>query len=254
MKGVEKTQKEIGIVLDPERVPRHIAIIMDGNGRWATQRGMPRVMGHAQGYETVRKVVRACGELGVEALTLYTFSTENWRRPKAETDAIMQLIETATRDELPELMENHVRLRVSGDMSELSESLQEALKTSIEATSGNDGLVLNLAINYGGRLEILRAVHEACRRVRDGEIDRDTITEEYFSGLLYTAGLPDPDLLIRTAGELRVSNFLLWQIAYAEIWVTSTLWPDFTEADLIRAIADYQKRVRKFGAVVNPPA
>jgi undecaprenyl diphosphate synthase len=210
-------------------------------------------MGHAQGYETVRTVVRACGELGVTALTLYTFSTENWRRPKGETDAIMALIEEATRKELPELQENNVRLRVSGRMAELPESLQQALTESINATAGNTGLILNLAINYGGRLEILDAVKEVCRRARDGKVDVEGMSEDCFSGLLYTAGLPDPDLLIRTASEMRISNFLLWQIAYAEIWVTDTLWPDFTEADLVQAINDYQQRTRKFGAVAEPP-
>jgi len=249
--GIEKAQMEIGIALDAERMPRHIAIIMDGNGRWATQRGLPRIIGHKQGYETVRDIVRACGELGVEVLTLYAFSTENWRRPKEETDMLMQLIEEATRIELPTLQEKNIRLRISGRLSELPESLQQALAEDIQATAKNTGLVLNLAINYGGRVEILDAVREACRRAKDGRLDPEHITEEYFSGLLYTAGLPDPDLLIRTAGELRVSNFLLWQMAYTEIWVTPVLWPDFTQAELLRAIADYQQRVRRFGSV--PP-
>ena len=249
MADIEKIQQELGIVLDPSRIPGHIAIIMDGNGRWATQRGLPRVMGHMQGYETVRKVVEACGELGVNCLTLYTFSTENWRRPKEETDAIMGLIENATREELPRLMENNVKLKVSGRLVDLTPSLQEALRHSMESTAKNTGLVLNLAINYGGRAEILEAVRKICSRVLDGSLGLEDVTEETFSSCLYTAGLPDPDLLIRTAGELRVSNFLLWQIAYTEIWVTQTLWPDFTEADLIRAIADYQRRVRKFGAL-----
>ena len=249
MAELERLQAETGIVLDPERIPRHVAIIMDGNGRWATRQGLPRIMGHARGYETVREIVRASGELGLQALTLYTFSTENWRRPKDETDAIMSLIEQATINELPELMENQVRLWVSGRFSELPASLQKALTDSMAATANNTGLILNLAINYGGRQELLDAVREATRRVMEGKIKPEDITEEYFSGLLYTAGLPDPDLLIRTAGEMRVSNFLLWQIAYAEIRVTPTFWPDFTKKDLMLAIADYQNRVRKFGAV-----
>ena len=249
MADVEKIQQELGITLETEKIPRHIAIIMDGNGRWATQHGLPRVMGHVQGYETVRNIVRACDDLGVKALTLYTFSTENWRRPKEEVDAIMQLIEAATMEELPSMQENNVRLMVSGRFSELPESLQGALTEVMEATAGNTGLVLNLAINYGGRLEILDAVQEASRRVKDGKLKPDDISENYFSGLLYTAGLPDPDLLIRTANEYRISNFLLWQIAYAEICITPTLWPDFSEADLIKAIAEYQKRDRKFGAI-----
>jgi len=248
---IEKLQHEMGIILDPETMPSHIAIIMDGNGRWATQRGFPRIAGHKKGYETVLDIVRACGELHLTALTLYTFSTENWRRPQDEIEMLMQLIEWATTENLPTMMENNVRLRISGRFAELSESLQAALTDVMEKTSGNTGLVLNLAINYGGRSEILDAVHEACRRVKDGEIAADEIGEDYFSGLLYTAGLPDPDLLIRTANEMRISNFLLWQIAYSELWVTDTLWPDFTPNDLIRAIADFQKRTRRFGAVVQ---
>jgi len=250
LNAIQKLQRQIGIELDPERMPKHIAIIMDGNGRWATARGFPRLAGHKKGYETVLDIVRACGELHLTALTLYTFSTENWRRPSDEVEALMQLIEWATTENLPTLMENKVRFRVSGRFGELSESLQAALSDVIEKTSANTGLVLNLAINYGGRQEILDAVREACRRVKDGEITGEEITEEYFSGLLYTAGLPDPDLLIRTANEMRISNYLLWQIAYTELWVTSTLWPDFTRTDLLTAIADFQKRTRKFGAVV----
>lgn len=244
MKDTDRAQEELGIALDPERIPQHIAIIMDGNGRWATNRGLPRPMGHIQGYETVNRIVRACDDLGVKALTLYTFSTENWRRPAEETGAIMSLIETATREQLSDMMANNVRMKVSGDFDGLPKDVRTALAESIETTAKNTGLVLNLAINYGGRAEILHAVRSACK----SGIDPDAITEEYFSSLLYTAGLPDPDLLIRTAGELRVSNFLLWQIAYAEIWVTETLWPDFTERDLVLGIADYQKRLRKFGA------
>jgi len=245
----ERIAHEMGIELDPQRMPQHVAIIMDGNGRWASQRGLPRVFGHRQGYETVREIVRACGELRIKVLTLYTFSTENWRRPREEIDAIMQLIEDATRAELPTLMQNNVRLRISGRLGELPASLQEVLNTVVEQTKNNTGLILNLAINYGGRQEIVDAAREACRRTAQGLIVPEDLTEEYFSGLLYTAGLPDPDLLVRTANELRVSNYLLWQIAYAEIWVTTTLWPDFTRRDLIQAIADYQKRTRKFGGV-----
>ena len=249
MTDIEKIQQELGIVLDPERMPRHIAIIMDGNGRWATERGYPRIVGHGKGYETVQDIVSHARDLGLTAMTLYTFSTENWRRPKEETDAIMLLIEESIVTELPTFMANNIRLKISGRFSGIPESVRNALSMVMDKTSGNTGLTLNLAINYGGRAEILDAVQEACRRVQDGEIDRDEITEEYFSGLMYTAGLPDPDLMIRTAGELRISNFLLWQIAYSEIWVTSTLWPDFSGGDLVQAISDYQKRTRKFGAV-----
>jgi undecaprenyl diphosphate synthase len=246
---IEQLQLEAGVTVDPGQMPRHIAIIMDGNGRWATKQGLPRVMGHVQGYETVRDIVRAASDIGIGVLTLYTFSTENWRRPREETEAIMSLIEEATRNELPTFQENNVRVRVSGYMAGLPESLQRSLAEDIAATAKNTGLILNLAINYGGRQEIMEAVCEACRRVSAGEIAIGDLTEAYFSGLLYTAGLPDPDLLIRTGDELRVSNFLLWQIAYSEMWITSTLWPDFTPADLLKGIAEYQKRVRKFGAV-----
>ncbi len=252
MSSIEETQRELGITLDSERMPRHIAIIMDGNGRWATQRGLPRAMGHAQGYVTIQGIAQACSDLGVGALTLYAFSTENWRRPKDEVDALMQLIEYALRQEVPTLQKNKIRLQTIGRIWELPQSLQDTIAEITAETAQNSKLILNLAINYGGRREILDAVQEASRRVLDGEIDRDAITEEYFSNLMYTAGLPDPDLLIRTAGELRVSNYLLWQIAYSEIHVTSTLWPDFGDADLIKAIADYQSRIRKFGTVPPP--
>jgi undecaprenyl diphosphate synthase len=253
MTDIEQLQRDAGVRVDLESMPRHIAIIMDGNGRWATKQGLPRVMGHLQGYETVRDIVRAASDIGIKVLTLYTFSTENWRRPQEETEALMQLIEEATRNELPTFHENNVRVRVSGCMTGLPESLQKSLAGDMESTSRNTGLILNLAINYGGRQEILEGVREACRRMSEGRITQEDLTESYFSSLLYTAELPDPDLLIRTAGELRVSNFLLWQIAYSEIWVTSTLWPDFTPVDLVKGIAAYQKRTRKFGAAPPPP-
>lgn len=250
MKDIEKIEQEIGIILDRERMPRHIAIIMDGNGRWATRQGLPRAMGHHQGYIALREIVRACGDLGVEVLTVYAFSTENWSRPKEETDALMNLFAAASHDELGTLMENNVSMRVIGRFDELPDEARESLGSTIEATSGNTGLVLNLALNYGGRREILDAVQSASRLASEGKLDPSDISEADFSALVYTAGQPDPDLLIRTAGELRVSNFLLWQIAYAEIWVTSTLWPEFTATLLIQAISDYQKRVRRFGKVV----
>lgn len=252
MTELDRIQNELGVHVDSDRVPKHIAIIMDGNGRWATSRGLPRAVGHIQGYSAVHDIVRAADDLGVLVLTLYTFSTENWTRPREEVEALMYLIEEATRSELPEFQKNNVRLRVSGDFSDLPETLQQSLREDMDATSSNTGIVLNLAINYGGRQEILDGVKEACRRVASSQVSVDDISEEYFSGLLYTAGLPDPDLVIRTAGELRISNFLLWQIAYAEMWVTDTLWPDFKPIDLIKAIASYQNRVRKFGAVVPP--
>ena len=250
MSEFEKMQREAGVSLDIERMPRHVAIIMDGNGRWATRQGLPRLMGHMQGYQATREIVRAAGEIGLEALTLYTFSTENWSRGP-EADKLMEIYEQAAKDELPTLQENKVRFRVSGFMPGLPQSLQDALDTNTRETAGNTGLVLNLAMNYGGRQEILQAVKSVCARASEGALNPDDLDEKLFSEFLYTAGLPDPDLLIRTAGEMRVSNFLLWQIAYAEIWVTETLWPDFAPKDLVIAISDYQQRTRRFGAVVE---
>jgi undecaprenyl diphosphate synthase len=235
--------------LDPERMPRHIAIICDGNGRWATKRSLPRPFGHRQGYMATRKIVRAASDLGIEALTLYAFSMENWTRPKTETDALMRLFEEGARRELRELHENGVRMRFSGRISELPESLQARLRENEELTRNNPGLTLNICLNYSGRDELLRAAKRLVEMANRHEIGPDDVTAEMISNQLDTAGLPDPDLLIRTAGELRVSNYLLWQIAYAELWVTQTLWPDFDKAHLVQAILDYQKRVRKFGGV-----
>jgi undecaprenyl diphosphate synthase len=238
-------------LLDATRLPRHVAIIMDGNGRWAAQRGMPRLLGHQQGYKTVRQIVRDAGNIGLEVLTLYVFSAENWKRPKLETDGLMRLIEAAARNELRELHENNVRIRFSGRIQELPESLQQEMRRDVEATANNTGLILNLCINYGGRAEILdatkRLVEMACRQ----ELCEKDVTPELFAEGLYTAGLPDPDLLIRTAGEMRISNYLLWQIAYAELWVTNTFWPDFSTDHLVEAIMDYQRRVRKFGGIAT---
>jgi undecaprenyl diphosphate synthase len=238
--------------LNPARLPRHVAIIMDGNGRWARKRHLPRLLGHRQGYKTVRQVVRDAANLGLEVLTLYVFSAENWKRPPDETSGLMKLIEQAAREELRELDQNGVRIRVSGRVADLPASLQAELARDEEATAANTRLTLNLCINYGGRVEILdatkRLVEMACRQ----ELCEKDVTAELFAEGLYTHGLPDPDLLIRTAGEMRVSNYLLWQIAYAEIHVTDAFWPDFSTDHLIEALLDYQKRVRKFGAVVNP--
>ena len=213
--------------LDPERIPDHVAIIMDGNGRWARERGMHRLWGHKEGYQTVRQVVRAAGELGLKVLTLYVFSAENWKRPKHEVEGLMHLIELAAKTELRELDTNNVRMRFSGRIHELPDSLQEALRYDEEFTKDNTGLTLNLCINYGGRTEILDAAKQLVERAAKGEITARDVTPETFSQYLYNSDLPDPDLMIRTAGEMRVSNYLLWQIAYAELHVTQTLWPDF---------------------------
>ncbi|MDM7926385.1 MAG: isoprenyl transferase [bacterium] len=229
--------------------PRHIAIIMDGNGRWAKKRGLPRVMGHHEGIRSVRAVVEACGELGIEVLTLYTFSTENWRRPADEVSALMKLLLKTIQKEIADLVKNNVRLTVIGDFGRLPEGAAQGMEKAIEATRSNTGLNLNLALNYGGREELVRAVRSIAVRVREGLLDPETITGGTVQDHLYTAGMPDPDLLIRTSGELRISNFLLWQLAYTEIYVTDVLWPDFRKADLLEAIESYRNRERRFGKV-----
>lgn len=229
--------------IDPTRVPRHIAIIMDGNGRWAKQRHMPRIFGHRAGVTSVRDVVRACGELGVKVLTLYAFSAENWARPTNEVQALMRLLEEYLRRELPELQKNHVQLRAIGRLEGLPTRAQDELTRVRELTSRNKGLVLNLALNYGGRQEIV----DACNRLLRERVKR--VDETDFARHLYTADCPDPDLLIRTSGELRISNFLLWQLAYTEFWVTPVSWPDFRRLHLYEAIVSYQQRERRFGGL-----
>jgi undecaprenyl diphosphate synthase len=230
-------------------IPRHIAIIMDGNGRWAGERGLPRFMGHREGMKSVRRVVTGCLDLGVEHLTLYAFSKENWSRPPEEIAALMRLLSEYVERDKKELAEKGVRVRVIGDSSRLSASARAAVE-SIEATTAAAGtLVLNLAISYGSRDEIHHAAPTLASRCVDGEMVPGDISESSFESALYTVGSPDPDLLVRTSGEMRVSNFLLWQIAYAEIHVTPVLWPDFSERDLYEAVLDYQRRERRFGRV-----
>lgn len=235
--------------IDRDRLPRHIAIIMDGNGRWARQRGLSRIFGHRAGVEAVRRVVRACAEIGVGYLTLYTFSIENWDRPEDEVSALMEMLRALLVTELPELDENGVRLSGIGRISDLPESVQEELKRAEALTSKNEGLRLILALSYGGRDEIVDAVKRIGEEVKRGALSPSDIGKEVFRSYLYHPEVPDPDLLIRTSGELRVSNFLLWQIAYAEIWVTDTLWPDFDKRHLLEAIREYQLRERRFGRV-----
>ncbi|MCG6893944.1 MAG: isoprenyl transferase [Desulfobacteraceae bacterium] len=235
--------------LDASKLPAHIAIIMDGNGRWAKQRLLHRVKGHEKGAETVRNIVRACRQIGIAHLTLYAFSTENWQRPRTEIAALMHLLQRFLQSELPELKENNIRLRCVGQIQRLPAAVQEKLDTVMEATRTNDAMTLTLALSYGGRAEILRAARELARRVRDDRMDPDQIDERSFSSCLYTADLPDPDLLIRTSGEHRISNFLLWQIAYSEIFITDTLWPDFTTEEFIEILRSYQRRERRFGRV-----
>lgn len=241
--------KEAGV--DFSRLPQHIAIIMDGNGRWAVQRGLPRLVGHRQGYRTVRRVVKDCADLGIRMVTLYTFSTENWRRPPDETHGLMALIEEAARQELRQMYLAGVKVQVIGRMHELPPTLQQVLQRGMQTTANNQRLVLNLAINYGGRAEIVDAVRAIAQRVQRGELRAEDIDEHTIRAHLYAPDMPDPDLLIRTAGEMRVSNFLVWQTAYSELWVTPTLWPDFRTEHLIEAIVSYQQRVRKFGGILD---
>ncbi len=228
-------------------LPRHIAIIMDGNGRWAKQRGLPRVAGHNEGINSVREVTRECGKLGIKVLTLYTFSVENWSRPKSEVSALMTLLLRTIRNEIDELHKNNVRLTLIGHLTDLPDDPLKSLMEGVAKTSQNTGLNLNLALSYGGRVEILDAARAIAKDVLEGRIGLDDINEKLFSDYLYTRGMPDPDLLIRTSGELRISNFLLWQMAYTEIYVTETLWPDFRNKELLLAIREYQKRERRFG-------
>jgi undecaprenyl diphosphate synthase len=235
--------------IDPNRIPEHVAIIMDGNGRWARKRNLPRTEGHEAGVEAVRRAVQAAGELGVKYLTLYTFSLDNWNRPREEVSAIMRLLSRTTRREIDELNRNNVRLITTGRIGDLSFSRRQALRESVRKTQGNTGLVLNLALNYGGRAEIIDAVKKIALEVKKGTLKVKNINEALFSRYLYTDGLPDPDLLIRTSGEMRISNFLLWQTSYTELYVTDVLWPDFGRDDLYAAVIEYQKRERRFGKV-----
>ena len=231
------------------KVPRHIAIIMDGNGRWARERGLPRIKGHEEGAESVRAVLRACGEAGVEFLTVYAFSTENWKRPEAEVAALMQLLEHFLKQETPELMAQNVRLRAIGRIADLPDACQRELQRAIETTAKNTGVSLILALSYSGRVEIIDGVRSLLRAVRDGSADEALIDPEMFGQHLYTRDYPDPDLLIRTSGEMRISNFLLWQMSYTEIYVTPKLWPDFRREELLEAIRDYGQRQRRYGGV-----
>ena len=232
-----------------ERLPEHIAIIMDGNGRWAKQRGNQRIFGHKNGVAAVRDTVEACAELGVKYLTLYAFSTENWNRPKLEIDALMSLLVQTIHKETPTLLKNNVKLTAIGDLKSLPPNVGKQLKTSIDLTSENKGLTLNLALSYSARWEILNAVKQIAQKIEKGELNSAEITYNVISQNLTTCNMPDPELLIRTSGESRISNFLLWQIAYAELHFTNVLWPDFRREDLYKAIVDYQKRERRFGKI-----
>jgi len=248
---LSQREREIYDELDPKRLPHHIAIIMDGNGRWANRRHLPRFMGHRSGVLTVRGVVETATRIGLPYLTLYAFSAENWkRRPKTEVDFLMQLLRQYLKLEVPRMNRNNVRMTYIGRLQELPENVQERLRWAEEATSANTGMVLTLALNYGARAELVDAFRSIIHAARNnGGIDHLHIDEELIGRHLYNAKIPDPDLVIRTSGELRVSNFLLWQIAYAEIYVTEKLWPDFQGIDLLHAIADYQRRERRYGGL-----
>jgi undecaprenyl diphosphate synthase len=238
-------------VLDPKRMPRHVAIIMDGNGRWAKQRNLPRIMGHKAGTESVKNIVRTARELNLEVLTLYAFSTENWKRPSFEVQSIMALLKTYLKSELKSMLENDISLRCIGEIEKMPADVQEILSETIHETAlktgDKPGLILNLALSYGSRSEIIRAARIMAEKCVKGQFDPEDISEQLFASHLYTVGLPDPDLLIRSGGEARLSNFLLWQLSYAELYITETMWPDFKGDNLIEAIRYYQSRERRFG-------
>ncbi|OGX28647.1 MAG: di-trans,poly-cis-decaprenylcistransferase [Omnitrophica WOR_2 bacterium RIFCSPLOWO2_12_FULL_51_24] len=235
-------------MLDREIIPLHIAVIMDGNGRWAKKRGLPRVMGHRAGMKSVREVIKSCRELGIRYLTLYAFSSENWKRPKEEVETLMRFLNEYIDKELPSFIKNGIKLNFIGRMDGLPDFVRPRLKKATEETKDCGGMTLNVALNYSGRSEIIDAAKKFASQVKAGKRDIEDLDEGSFGGFLYTAGQPDPDLLIRTSGEMRISNFLLWQISYAELYVTPKLWPDFRKSDLISAVAEYQKRERRFGA------
>jgi len=234
-------------ILKKRNLPAHVAIIMDGNGRWAKKRGLPRIAGHKAGVKAVKRIVKAAGDLGISVLTLFTFSQENWKRPKSEVSAIMKLLYETTKRELNELDENNVKLITTGRIEELSLRRREILQKAMKRTKNNTGLILNLALNYGGRTEILDAVKEIASDVKRGRLNPEQLGEEKFSHYLYTKDLPDPDLLIRTSGEMRISNFLLWQTSYTELYITDILWPNFSTKHFYEAIWNYQNRERRFG-------
>lgn len=251
MTAKQSILRDLPADIQRDKLPRHIAIIMDGNGRWAKRRGLPRIMGHPRGVDALREMVRCCDDWGLEALTVFAFSTENWSRPQQEVTIIMTLIEQFLRAELPEMMERGIKLELMGNLQALPRSLQAQMHRSMSATHNNRGLRFVVATNYGGRQEIVQACRELAMQVKQGEIQPEDIDEALFERHLYTAGTCDPDLLIRTSGEMRISNFLLWQVAYSEIYITEALWPDFDRAELHRALWAYQQRDRRFGRVKN---
>tara|TARA_B100000029_G_scaffold9066_1_gene9648 strand:- start:6872 stop:7621 length:750 start_codon:yes stop_codon:yes gene_type:complete len=237
------------IEIDKNNIPDHIAIIMDGNGRWANNKNLPRIIGHRSGVKTVKNITELCGSLGVKILTLYTFSSENWNRPKNEVKALMQLLLKTLKKEIQDLINNNVKLTTIGDLSIFPDEIKQEIVENCSLTKNNTGLNLNLALNYGGRQEIIFAIKLLFDSIKSGKIVKNQINESLISSLIYTSNLPDPDLLIRTGGEFRISNFLLWQIAYTEIHITDLYWPEFKNSDLLKAIADFQSRERRFGKI-----
>ncbi|WP_298919987.1 isoprenyl transferase [uncultured Nostoc sp.] len=235
--------------LKRELLPQHIAVIMDGNGRWAKRQGLPRIMGHKRGVDALKDLLRCCQDWGIQALTAYAFSTENWKRPQEEVDFLMTLFQRVLRQELREMVEKNVQIKFVGNLQDLPQSLQQEISRSMAETKDNRGIRFSVATNYGGRQEILQACQAIAKLVQQGLLQPDEIDEQVFESHLYTAGITDPDLLIRTSGEMRLSNFLLWQMAYGEIYITDTLWPDFDRAEFHRALCAYQQRERRFGKV-----
>ena len=237
--------------LKRELLPQHVAVIMDGNGRWAKRQGLPRIMGHKRGVDALKDLLRCCQDWGIQALTAYAFSTENWKRPQEEVDFLMTLFQRVLRQELREMVEKNVQIKFVGNLQDLPRSLQQEISRSMAETKDNRGIRFSVATNYGGRQEILQACQAIAKQVQQGLLQPDEIDEQVFESHLYTAGITDPDLLIRTSGEMRLSNFLLWQMAYGEIYITDTLWPDFDRAEFHRALCAYQQRERRFGKVEN---
>ncbi|WP_178021850.1 isoprenyl transferase [uncultured Paenibacillus sp.] len=245
----KKKSPGASVSLSPDNIPKHVAIIMDGNGRWARRLGLPRIVGHRSGMKAVKRATIAADELGISILTLYAFSTENWKRPKDEVDFLMSLPQEFLAIELDELVEKNVQVRMMGYTDELPKHTIAAMEEAIERTKHNTGLILNFALNYGSRREITESVKDIARAVQSGELSVDDITSDTFESRLLSAGLPEPDLLIRTSGELRLSNFMLWQTAYSELWFTDILWPDFGKEHLVEAVAEYQRRTRRYGGL-----
>ncbi len=249
MRFWKKDQKQFNEQIDLSNIPQHIAIIMDGNGRWARKKGMPRTLGHRAGVEALREIVKSCDTLGVRYLTVYAFSTENWKRPQSEIGILMSLLKEYIRKELDELYTNNVRIKVLGDIEQLPADVKEAVNLACIKTKANTGLQFNLALNYGGRAELIYAVKRIVNDIQSGKLAAKEVTEDLFANYLYTEDCPEPDLLIRTSGEMRLSNFLLWQVAYSEIVVVEECWPDFKESSLITTIRAFQNRERRFGGI-----